>query len=204
MKRREFMTLIGGAAAVPLAARAQPGKLPTIGFLGSASPLTWKNYVAAFEQRLREFGWIEGRTVAIEYRWAEGRYERLADIAAEFVRLKVDVILTAGSAVPDAKQATSVIPIVFAVANDPLGTGLVASLARPGGNITGLSIQSHDLAGKRLIPPRCWKWTRSRQRPASLASRPPDWKSGALRISRPPLRRKRAAQTRFMSVPIRW
>jgi putative tryptophan/tyrosine transport system substrate-binding protein len=151
MKRREFIALIGGVAALPQAARAQqPGKLPTIGFLGVASPSTWKNYVAAFEQRLGEFGWIAGRTVAIEYRWAEGRYERFAEIAAEFVRLKVDVILTAGSAVPDAKQATSVIPIVFAAANDPLGTGLVASLARPGGNITGLSIQSNDLAGKRL------------------------------------------------------
>ena len=102
-------------------------------------------------QRLRELGWIEGRTVAIEYRWAEGRSERFAEIAAEFVRLKVDVIVTSGTApVLAAKQATSVIPIVFAVAGDPVGTGLVASLARPGGNVTGLSLQATDLAGKRL------------------------------------------------------
>src|SRR5882724_2795994 len=204
IRRRELIVTLGGAAAAwPLAARAQQ-RLPTIGFLGTSTPSAWRQYVAAFAQRLREHGWIEGRTIAIEYRWAEARSERYAEIAAEFVRLKADVIVTSGAAVVAAKQATSIIPIVFAVANDPLGTGLVASLARPGGNITGLSIQSHDLAGKRLIPPRCWKWTRSRQRPASLASRPPDWKSGALRISRPPLRRKRAAQTRFMSVPIRW
>jgi putative tryptophan/tyrosine transport system substrate-binding protein len=101
-------------------------------------------------QRLHELGWIEGRNVAIEYRWAEGRSERYAEIAAEFVRLKVDVIVTVGSAVPAAKQATSVIPMVFAVAVDPLGSGLVANLARPGGNVTGLSVQSADLAGKRL------------------------------------------------------
>ena len=152
MRRREFITLLGGAAAWPLAARAQqPGKLPTIGFLGSSTPSAWSQWVAAFVQRLRELGWIEGRTVAIEYRWAEGRSERFAEIAAEFVRLKVDVIVTSGTAaVLAAKQATSVIPIVFAVAGDPVGTGLVASLARPGGNVTGLSIQATDLAGKRL------------------------------------------------------
>ena len=152
MKRREFITLLGGAAAAwPLAARAQqPGKLPTIGFLGAATASSWSQWVAAFVQRLRELGWIEGRTVAIEYRWAEGRSERFAEIAAEFVRLKVDVIVTAGGAVLAAKQATSVIPIVFAVAADPVGGGLVASLARPGGNVTGLSLQHTDLAGKRL------------------------------------------------------
>ena len=107
-------------------------------------------WTAAFVQRLRELGWIEGRTVAIEYRWAEGRAERLAEIAAEFVRLKVDVIVTVGTRQLAAKQATSVIPIVFAVAGDPVGSGLVASLARPGGNVTGLSNQAADLAGKRL------------------------------------------------------
>lgn len=101
-------------------------------------------------QRLRELGWVEGRTVAIEYRWAEGRSERYAEIAAEFVRLKVDVIVTGGSALAAAKQATSVIPIVFAISLDPLGSGMVASLARPGGNITGLSFQGTDTAGKRL------------------------------------------------------
>jgi len=101
-------------------------------------------------QRLRELGWIEGRTIAIEYRWADGRFERFAEIAAEFVRLKVDVILTSGPSVFAAKQATSVIPIVFATVADPLSTGLVASLARPGGNVTGLSLTSPELASKRL------------------------------------------------------
>ncbi len=114
MKRREFISLIGGAAAWPLAARAQQPKVPTIGFLGASSPSVWTQWVAAFVQRLRELGWIEGRTVAIEYRWAEGRPESFAEIAAEFVRLKVDVIVTVGGAVLAAKQATSVIPIVFA------------------------------------------------------------------------------------------
>jgi putative ABC transport system substrate-binding protein len=108
-------------------------------------------WVTAFVQRLRELGWIEGRTVAIEYRWAEGRYENLAEIAAEFVRLKVDVIVTyATPPVVAAKQATADIPIVSAVMGDPVGTGLVASLARPGGNVTGLSVLTPDLAGKRL------------------------------------------------------
>jgi putative ABC transport system substrate-binding protein len=150
--RREFITLLGGAgAAWPLAARAQQaGKLPTIGFLGASTPSGWTRFVTAFERRLRELGWINGRTVAIEYRWAEGRSERYAEIAAEFVRLKVDVIVTVGGAVAAAKQATTLIPIVFAVALDPLGSGFVASLARPGGNVTGLSAQSPDLAGKRL------------------------------------------------------
>src|SRR5262249_26316016 len=122
MKRRTFITLLGGAAAWPLAARAQQtGKLPTIGFLGASTPLNWNRWTAAFVQRLRELGWIEGRTVAIEYRWAEGSGSRIAEIAAEFVRLKVDVILTSGGAVPAAKQATSIIPIVFAIAVDPVG-----------------------------------------------------------------------------------
>jgi putative tryptophan/tyrosine transport system substrate-binding protein len=120
------------------------------GCVAAAAPATWAQWVTAFVQRLGELGWIAGRTVAIEYRWADGRGEQFAEIAAEFVRLKVDVIVTGGSAVLAAKQATSVIPIVFAVAVDPLGTGMVASLARPGGNVTGLSLQSTDLAGKRL------------------------------------------------------
>jgi ABC-type uncharacterized transport system substrate-binding protein len=152
MRRREFITLLGGAAAAwPLAARAQQQKLPTIGFLVAGTPLSHGQWVAAFVQRLRELGWIEGRTVAIEYRWAEGRTERFDEIAAEFVRRKVDVIVTsATAAIAAAKQATSVIPIVFAAAGDPVGTGLVASLARPGGNVTGLSIQQTDLAAKRL------------------------------------------------------
>src|SRR5262249_32205830 len=151
MRRRNFIALLGGAATWPLTARAQqPAKLPTIGFLGATTPETWSRFVAAFVQRLRELGWIEGRTIAIEYRWAEGRGERFAEIAAEFVRLKVDVIVTVGGAVLAAKQATSLIPIVFAVAADPVGGSLVASLVRPGGNVTGLSTQFTDLAGKRL------------------------------------------------------
>ena len=152
MKRREFITLLGGAAAGwPLAAQAQqPAKLPTVGLLGVSTQSNWSQWTAAFVQRLRELGWVEGRTVTIEYRWAEGHSERFTEIAAEFVRLKVDVIVTVGSAVVAATQVTSVIPIVFAVAIDPLGTGLVASLARPGGNVTGLSMQATDLVGKRL------------------------------------------------------
>ena len=153
MKRREFITLLGGAAAAwPLPARAQQAaKLPTIGFLGPNTSSLDSRRVGAFVQRLRELGWIDARNVAIEYRWAEGRTERLAEFVAEFVRLKVDVIVTSGTPpVVAAKQATSVIPIVFAAVGDPVGTGLVTSLARPGGNVTGLSIQATDLAGKRL------------------------------------------------------
>jgi putative tryptophan/tyrosine transport system substrate-binding protein len=152
VRRREVITLLGAAAAWPLTAGAQqPAKLPTIGFLGAATPSARSQWVAAFVQRLRELGWIEGRTVAIEYRWAEGRNERFAEIAAEFVRLKVDVIVTyATPPVVAAKEVTAVIPIVSAVMGDPVGTGLVASLARPGGNVTGLSNLAPDLAGKRL------------------------------------------------------
>jgi ABC-type uncharacterized transport system substrate-binding protein len=151
MRRREFIGLLGCAAAWPLAARAQqPAKLPTIGLLGAATPATWSVFIVAFVRRLRELGWIEGRTIAIEYRWAEGRRERYAEIAAEFVRLKVDVIVTSGGAALAAKQATSLIPIVFAAAADPVGGGFVASLVQPGGNVTGLSAQFTDLAGKRL------------------------------------------------------
>src|SRR5262249_59181010 len=125
-------------------------KPPTIGFLGAGRPATWNLFVAAFGQRLRELGWIEGRTIVIEFRWAEGRGERYTEIAAEFVRLKVDVIVTVGGAVLAAKQATSLIPIVFAVAADPVGGGLVASLVQPGGNVTGLSTQTAETARKRL------------------------------------------------------
>ena len=152
IRRRELLAALGGAAAAwPLAARAQQaGKQPTIGLLGAGTPSTWSPWLAAFAQRLHELGWSEGRTIAIKYRWAEGRTERYAEIAAEFVRLKVDVIVTGGAAVPAVKQATSVIPTVFAVADDAVGTGLVASLARPGGNVTGLSNQQIDLVGKRI------------------------------------------------------
>ena len=152
IKRREFITLLGGAVAWPLAARAQQvARRPTIGYMGVNTPVVESQRTAAFVQRLRELGWIEGRNVAVEYRWAEGRNERFAEIAAELVQLKVEVIVTAGTAaVVAAKQATSVIPIIFALGGDPVGTGLVASLARPGGNVTGLTQQSTDLAGKRV------------------------------------------------------
>ena len=151
MRRREFIvSLIGGVAAWPLAARAQPAKLPTIGFLGAGGQSAWTHWNAAFVQRLRELGWIQGRTVTIEYRWAEGKTERFREIAAEFARLKVDVIVTVGSAVHAAKEAAPTIPIVFAVAVDPVGSGMVNSLARPGGNVTGVSIQETELAGKRI------------------------------------------------------
>jgi putative ABC transport system substrate-binding protein len=150
LRRREFITLLGGAAAAwPLAARAQQMKLPTIGLLGGATPSAQAQWTAAFVQRLRELGWVEGQTVTIEYRWVEGRFERSPAIIAEFVRLKVDVIVT--HATPNilaAKQVTSVVPIVFPSAGDPVGNKLVTSLARPGGNVTGLSVQSSELAQK--------------------------------------------------------
>src|SRR5215470_3101434 len=156
MNRRAFMSVLGGAAAAgsaawSLAARAQPkGKLPTIGFLGSSTAAGWAPWTAAFRQRLRELSWIEGRTIAIEYRWAEGRNERGAEIAAEFARLKVDVIVTTGSSVLAVKEAIATVPVVFALWSDPIGSGYVASLARPGGNATGLSLQSLETAVKRL------------------------------------------------------
>jgi putative tryptophan/tyrosine transport system substrate-binding protein len=153
IERRQFIFALGGAAiALPLAALAQQAsKPPTIGFLGATTPAGGGQLLAAFVQRLRELGWVEGRNVAIEIRWGEGRSERFAEIAAEFVRLKVDAILTHNTPpVLAAKQATSSIPIVFATAGDPVGTGVVASLARPGGNVTGLSSGATDVVGKRL------------------------------------------------------
>jgi putative ABC transport system substrate-binding protein len=151
MKRREFITLLGGAAAAwPLAARAQQaGKLPTVGFAGSNAS-AWGPWTAAFAARMHELGWIEGRTLAIEYRWSEGRPERIDEIAAEFVNRNVDVIVTNDSSAPIMKQATSLIPIVFVLGNDPLGTGLVTNLARPGANVTGLSVQQTETDSKRL------------------------------------------------------
>jgi putative ABC transport system substrate-binding protein len=149
VSRRGVIGLVGGAAAWPVVARAQPARLPTIGFLG-ADPVAFGPWTAALVAHLRELGWVESRTVAIEYRWSQGKTERYAEIAAEFVRLKVDIIVTVGSAVPTVKKATTSIPIVFAVAIDPVGSVLVASLAKPGGNVTGLSLQATNLAGKRL------------------------------------------------------
>ena len=153
MRRRAFITLLGGAAvAWPLAARAQQAtKLSTVGYLGLGTLATESQRMAAFVQRLRELGWIEGRTVVIDYRWAEGRSERVADIAAEFVQDKVDLIFATGTeAALAAKKATALMPIVFPIARDPLSSGMVASLARPGGNVTGLSNLAADLAAKRL------------------------------------------------------
>jgi ABC-type uncharacterized transport system substrate-binding protein len=149
--RRKFIAALGGTAfAWPLAARAQQsGKLPTIGFLGPNAS-SWSAWTSAFTERLSQLGWIEGRTITIEYHWSEGRPERVAEIATEFARQKVDVVVTYGGAVTALKQATASIPIVFAIAVDPVGVGLVASLSHPGGNVTGLSEQATDAAGKRL------------------------------------------------------
>jgi putative tryptophan/tyrosine transport system substrate-binding protein len=153
MRRREFVSLFGGAAASSPAwsrvAHAQQ-RTPTIGFLGVSTAASWTDWTAAFVSRLGELGWTDGRNVAIEYRWAGGLAERYPEIAAEFVRRKVDIIVTGGIAVPAAKQATSTIPIVFALAADPLAGSLVTSLARPGGNVTGLSAQSSGTASKRV------------------------------------------------------
>jgi putative ABC transport system substrate-binding protein len=150
MRRREFIAGLGIAAIWPAHAQ-QPVKLPTIGFLAASSPEQASQWLAGFVKRLGELGWIEGRTVAIEYRWAEARTERYSEIAVELVGLKVDVIVTWASApVLAAKQATPLIPIVFAAQMDPVGAGVVASLARPGGNVTGMSIQQTDTAGKRI------------------------------------------------------
>jgi putative ABC transport system substrate-binding protein len=153
MKRREFIALVGTATTTwPLIARAQQmPKLPRIGFLGSSTSKAMTTWIASFVQRLHELGWIEGRSVAIEYRWGEGRNERYAQIADEFIRTKVNVIVTYGTPpTKAAKQATTAIPIVFAAAADPLGNSLVSSLARPGGNVTGLSLQQSDIVGKKL------------------------------------------------------
>jgi putative tryptophan/tyrosine transport system substrate-binding protein len=168
MRRRDFIAGITGSAATwSLDTRAQQGgKLATIGLLGSGTGATQSQWTAAFVQRMRELGWIEGRNLTVEYRWAEGRTERFAEIADEFVRLKVDVILTHNTQPAlAAKQATSVIPIVMATAGDPVGTGIVASLARPGGNVTGLSSQGPDTAGNGAAP-------RQRAFPSSLSLAP--------------------------------
>jgi putative tryptophan/tyrosine transport system substrate-binding protein len=152
MRRREFITLVGGAAATwPCAVWGQQtGKVPSIGFLAPGASAT-SAPTLPFVDGLRQLGWIEDKTVTIEYRYAENRPERLAELAAELVRRKVDVIVAAGTPGPlAAKQATTTIPIVMTAAGDPVGTGLVASLAHPGGNVTGLSLMAPDLAGKRL------------------------------------------------------
>ena len=221
MRRREFIAGLAGAAAMPLAARAQQAAMPTIGFLGQSTRSAETEWTAAFVQRLRELGWIEGRTVAIEYRWAEGRDERYAEIAAEFVRLKVDVIVTSGTQRPRGKAGDIGDPDRVRGGGDPVGSGLVASLARPGGNVTGLSSpDSRSWLASGLnscarsspvcavwrswpmsaIASPCWRWARFRRRPARSASKSSRWKSGERRISRPLSRRSRAARMHFMSV----
>jgi putative ABC transport system substrate-binding protein len=152
MRRRKFVTLLGGAAVGwPLAARAQQAKRPTIGYLGATTAAGERPRTDAFVQRLRELGWIEGETVEIQYRWGESRTELFPDLAVGLVRLRVDIIVAASTAAALAcKEATAVIPIVFPLTGDPLSTGLVASLAHPGGNVTGLTNQASDIAGKRL------------------------------------------------------
>jgi putative tryptophan/tyrosine transport system substrate-binding protein len=151
LKRRDFIALLGGVAVWPVAARGQPAKLPTIGYLGSGSLATHGPWITALVERLGEIGLVDGRDVAIEYRWAEGRLDRVTELARDLVQRKVDVIVTAGTPFTAAlKSLTNIIPVVFVGAGDPVGTGLVASLARPGGNITGFSNQARDTAGKRI------------------------------------------------------
>jgi putative tryptophan/tyrosine transport system substrate-binding protein len=152
MRRRQFLAGFGALAAWPSAARAQQSaKLPVVGFIGPSTASADVTRRAAFARRLGELGWVEGRSIAIEYRWAEGVIARAGEIAAEYARQKVDVIVISGDAqVLAAKRATSEIPIVIAAAADPVGNGLVESLARPGGNVTGLSRQLTDSTGKRL------------------------------------------------------
>jgi len=151
MRRREFIALLSGAAVWPLAAHTQQAGLTTIGLLGASTAAAQSQWTAAFVHRLHELGWTEGRNLAIEYRWSEGQTERLDGLAAELVRIKVDVIVTHNTPpILAAKQATAAIPIVFASAGDPVGSGIVTNLARPGGNVTGLSSQTADTTGKRI------------------------------------------------------
>jgi putative ABC transport system substrate-binding protein len=150
MNRREFITLVGGAAAWPVTARAQ-SKIPRIGFLGNSTAALEANLLDAFREGLRELGYEEGRNIIIEYRWADGKYDHFPVLVAELIAAKVDAIVTAGTpAALAVKNATTTVPLVMVAVGDPIGTGLVPSLARPGGNLTGLSSIAPDLEGKRL------------------------------------------------------
>ena len=184
MQRRDFIALFGVAAAWPMVATAQQtAKLPTLGFLGSSNPSAMRPWIAAFVQRLVELGWVDGRTLAIDYRFAEGRSGRYTEIANDFVRQKVDVVVTYGTPpTKAAKEATAVIPIVFAAAADPVATGLVAGLARPGGNITGLYLNRATLLARSSSSwVRCWGIFRS-SRSQEMSSIPEVcWRSRRLR-----------------------
>ena len=150
MKRREFVILIGGAAAWPLCARAQQANLPIIGFINGASPKPYAQNVSAFLDGLKQAGYVDGQNVRVEYHWAEGQYDRLAEMAADIVRHPVSVIVANTPAAPKVKAATATIPIVFLTGDDPVANGLVASLNRPGGNATGIGITGPVLLGKQL------------------------------------------------------
>ena len=179
MRRREFIALVGGAIACPMGVRAQQqaGKVPRIGYLGVTSPSDRPPLLDAFRQGLRELGWVEGQNIVIDYRFAEGRVDRLPDLAAELVRLKVDLIVSSGTqGVTAAKNATETIPIVMIAVRDPVGTGLIASLARPGGNVTGVSgtpawkSSPNNWSCSRRPSPRSAVWPSSRTRPMRTTS----------------------------------